>query len=86
MTDYGYWAILLRPLLQGSGSQSIFWFLMPQLLLLISPKTGAVAALAAYREGWRQPIFWARSILATSGSSSRSMVTPVLLRSAKTTR
>jgi ABC-2 family transporter protein len=37
--------------------------LLPQALLLISPKTGAVA-LAAYREGWRQPIFWLISILA----------------------
>lgn len=37
--------------------------LLPQILLLISPKTGAVA-LAAYREGWRQPIFWLISVLA----------------------
>ena len=29
----------------------------PSVLTLLSPKTGAVA-LAAYREGWRQPMFW----------------------------
>jgi ABC-type transport system involved in multi-copper enzyme maturation permease subunit len=34
-----------------------FFILAPQLLLLITPKAGAVA-LAAYREGWRQPMFW----------------------------
>ncbi len=38
--------------------------LMPQILLLISPKAGAVA-LSAYREGWRQPIFWLISVLIT---------------------
>ena len=38
--------------------------LMPQVLLLISPKAGAVA-LSAFREGWRQPIFWLVAILAT---------------------
>jgi hypothetical protein len=31
--------------------------LMPQALLLISPKAGAVA-LSTFREGWRQPMFW----------------------------
>jgi ABC-type transport system involved in multi-copper enzyme maturation permease subunit len=30
---------------------------VPYLLTLVLPKTGAVA-LAAYREGWRQPMFW----------------------------
>jgi hypothetical protein len=30
---------------------------LPHLLTLAFPKTGAVA-LAAYREGWRQPMFW----------------------------
>jgi ABC-type transport system involved in multi-copper enzyme maturation permease subunit len=30
---------------------------LPHLLTLVLPKTGAVA-LAAYREGWRQPMFW----------------------------
>jgi hypothetical protein len=30
---------------------------VPWLLTVIAPKTGAVA-LAAYREGWRQPMFW----------------------------
>lgn len=34
-----------------------FFILAPQILLLIAPKAGAVA-LAAYREGWRQPMFW----------------------------
>ncbi len=34
-----------------------FFILAPLLLILIAPKTGAVA-LAAYREGWRQPMFW----------------------------
>ena len=30
---------------------------LPALLTLLLPKTGAVAS-AAYREGWRQPLFW----------------------------
>ena len=30
---------------------------VPLLLTVVSPKVGAVA-LAAYREGWRQPMFW----------------------------
>lgn len=34
-----------------------FFILAPQALLPIAPKAGAVA-LAAYREGWRQPMFW----------------------------
>ncbi|MGL4422045.1 MAG: ABC transporter permease [Gemmataceae bacterium] len=34
-----------------------FFILAPQLLIAISPKAGAVA-LAAYREAWRQPMFW----------------------------
>lgn len=34
-----------------------FFILAPLLLVVIAPKTGAVA-LAAYREGWRQPMFW----------------------------
>jgi len=33
------------------------FLLMPPLLTLIAPKTGAVAS-AAFREGWRQPMFW----------------------------
>lgn len=33
------------------------FLIVPQLLILIWPKGGAVA-LAAYREGWRQPMFW----------------------------
>ncbi len=41
-----------------------FLVLMPQVLLLISPKIGAVA-LATFREGWRQPMFWVISLLAT---------------------
>jgi hypothetical protein len=31
--------------------------LLPQALLFISPKAGAVA-LSTFREGWRQPMFW----------------------------
>src|SRR5205085_6413203 len=34
-----------------------FFILAPLVLLWISPKAGAVA-LASYREGWRQPMFW----------------------------
>ncbi len=34
-----------------------FFILAPQAVILISPKAGAVAQ-AAYREGWRQPMFW----------------------------
>jgi hypothetical protein len=33
------------------------FLLAPVLLARVLPKTGAVA-LAAYREGWRQPMFW----------------------------
>ena len=33
------------------------FLIAPGLLILVAPKTGAVA-LAAYREGWRQPLFW----------------------------
>ncbi|OWK47466.1 ABC transporter permease [Fimbriiglobus ruber] len=33
------------------------FLIAPAVLTLILPKTGAVA-LAAYREGWRQPMFW----------------------------
>lgn len=33
------------------------FLILPQLLILVWPKGGAVA-LAAYREGWRQPMFW----------------------------
>ncbi len=38
--------------------------IMPQILLLISPKIGAVA-LSAFREGWRQPMFWLIAVLTT---------------------
>ena len=34
-----------------------FLILFPQFLLWVWPKGGAVA-LAAFREGWRQPMFW----------------------------
>ncbi len=34
-----------------------FLIWLPHALTLVMPKTGAVA-LAAYREGWRQPMFW----------------------------
>jgi ABC-type transport system involved in multi-copper enzyme maturation permease subunit len=40
-----------------------FFILVPQLVLLISPKAGAVA-LAAYREAWRQPLFWLVTVTA----------------------
>lgn len=33
------------------------FLVLPHLLILVWPKGGAVA-LAAYREGWRQPMFW----------------------------
>ena len=33
------------------------FLLLPPLLTLVLPKTGAVAS-AAFREGWRQPMFW----------------------------
>lgn len=39
------------------------FLLMPQLLVLVWPKGGAVA-LAAYREGWRQPMFWLITLFA----------------------
>jgi ABC-type transport system involved in multi-copper enzyme maturation permease subunit len=42
---------------------------MPQVLILIAPKAGAVA-LAAYREAWRQPMFW----LITAGASMAMIV------------
>ena len=34
-----------------------FLIWLPHAITLVMPKTGAVA-LAAYREGWRQPMFW----------------------------
>lgn len=34
-----------------------FFILVPALLILVWPKGGAVA-LATFREGWRQPMFW----------------------------
>jgi hypothetical protein len=34
-----------------------FFLVMPAVLVTVWPKGGAVA-LAAYREGWRQPMFW----------------------------
>lgn len=53
LRGYGRWfaALLHMQLLID------FFILAPQALILIAPKTGAVA-LAAYREGWRQPMFW----------------------------
>src|SRR5947209_11730812 len=41
-----------------------FAILAPRVLLVISPKAGAVA-IAAYREAIRQPMFWLISVLAT---------------------
>ncbi|CAN5616157.1 hypothetical protein BH11PLA2_BH11PLA2_41550 [soil metagenome] len=46
---------------------------MPQVLLLIAPKTGAVA-LAAYREGWRQPMFWL-----IAGGAAMAMIISVFI-------
>lgn len=53
LRGYGRWyaALLHLQLLIG------VFILGPRLFGLILPKTGAVA-LAAYREGWRQPMFW----------------------------
>lgn len=39
------------------------FLVMPQVLILVWPKGGAVA-LAAYREGWRQPMFWLITLFA----------------------
>ncbi|HEY3787478.1 MAG TPA: ABC transporter permease [Urbifossiella sp.] len=49
--QYGYGSILHLQLLID------FFLLLPRLLIKIWPKGGAVA-YAAYREGWRQPMFW----------------------------
>jgi len=51
-----------------------FFILAPEILLLVWPKGGAVA-LAAFREGWRQPMFW---VLAGAGALAItvSMVIP----------
>src|SRR3954452_13346156 len=40
-----------------------FLVMMPQALLLVWPKGGAVA-LSTFRECWRQPMFWLISLLA----------------------
>ena len=60
LNEYGYY---YGAILHGQIAID-FLILMPRLLLFISPKTGAVA-LAAFREGWRQPIFWLVNVLAT---------------------
>jgi len=49
--QYVYGAVLHLQLLID------LFLVMPALLILVWPKGGAVA-LAAYREGWRQPMFW----------------------------
>ena len=49
--QYVYGAILHLQLLID------LFLVMPAVLILVWPKGGAVA-LAAYREGWRQPMFW----------------------------
>jgi ABC-type transport system involved in multi-copper enzyme maturation permease subunit len=51
-----------------------FLVVAPQLLLLVWPKGGAVA-LAAFRESWRQPMFWLIEGLATFLITA-SMVVP----------
>jgi hypothetical protein len=48
---YVYGAVLHLQLLIG------LFLLLPHALVAVWPKGGAVA-LAAYREGWRQPMFW----------------------------
>jgi ABC-type transport system involved in multi-copper enzyme maturation permease subunit len=60
LRSYGRWygSFLQLQLLAG------LFILGPHLFSLIAPKTGAVA-LAAFREGWRQPMFW----LITGGSA-----------------
>ena len=54
---YGYGAALHLQLLID------LFLLMPHALVLVWPKGGAVA-LAAYREGWRQPMFWLITLFA----------------------
>ena len=49
--QYVYGAILHLQLLID------MFLVLPHLLILVWPKGGAVA-LAGYREGWRQPMFW----------------------------
>jgi hypothetical protein len=58
--QYAYGAVLSLQLLID------LFLLMPAVLVKVWPKGGAVA-LAAYREGWRQPMFWL-IILATLGT------------------
>ena len=50
------------------------FLLLPALLILVWPKGGAVA-LAAYREGWRQPMFWLITVFAV-GLTWFSVVIP----------
>jgi hypothetical protein len=71
LSEYGY--MYYGSILHAQLAIDLLIFL-PQALLLISPKTGAVA-LAAYREGWRQPIFWLICIL-TTVLMALSMVLP----------
>lgn len=51
-----------------------FFLLMPAVLIKVWPKGGAVA-LAAYREGWRQPMFWL-IIVGAIGLTWASVVIP----------
>jgi hypothetical protein len=51
-----------------------FLVLLPQALLLVWPKGGAVA-LSTFRECWRQPMFWLIAVLATF-LMALSMVVP----------
>jgi ABC-type transport system involved in multi-copper enzyme maturation permease subunit len=50
------------------------FLILPQLLILVWPKGGAVA-LAAYREGWRQPMFWLITLFAI-GATWFSVIIP----------
>jgi hypothetical protein len=71
LSEYGY--MYYGSILHAQLAIDLLIFL-PQALLLISPKTGAVA-LAAYREGWRQPIFWLICVM-TTVLMALSMVLP----------
>lgn len=51
------WGRLYGVLLHLQLLADVFIVGMPRLLTLVMPKTGAVA-LAAFKESWRQPLFW----------------------------
>jgi ABC-type transport system involved in multi-copper enzyme maturation permease subunit len=59
------WGRLYGVLLHLQLLADVFIVGLPRLLTLVMPKTGAVA-LAAFKESWRQPLFW----LVTGGAVS----------------